>query len=143
MTIPVACQNADSLLLIKAKIELKNGNFSKSRDYAEKVIQTNLTNSDAYIVLGQAYISSIDSCFKYEFDKGMVYCLAVQTFEKAASLTTDSVKKSNALNLAKLYSNYFFDPSVYHHIDWPKEGEEFLIENWINKKTIVHYYKIK
>ena len=131
-------QDIDTLALnsniLKAKLSIKDGEYSKSRDYAREALKIDPGFGEAYIIIGVAYVSSIEIC-KDEPVPNMIYCLAVDMFEKA--LEVDSTMNIKAKKFIEVYSNYFPNRETTWHL--PREGDKYKIGCWINEETTVRY----
>ena len=106
----------------QATLFIKNGEYSKSRELFRKVLEIKPDYGEAYVLIGIAYVSSVKICKDKPIPK-MIYCLAVDMFEKALEVDTSIVKK--ATKYIEVYSNYF--PSKEELLDLPREGEKFKI----------------
>lgn len=109
--------------------------YEKCRDYALKAIGVDSTYGKAYILIGIAYVGSAKTCFKHSFEESMVYCLAVDKFQKAKEV--DESVKEEAEKLIKVYSKYF--PSREGFFIEPVAGEKYLVKCWINEYTTVRF----
>ncbi len=109
------------------------GNLSLARDYARKAAQEDPDNGFAYLLTGNI-IASAKSCGEDDFEKKALYWLAVDYFNKAKQADPELTEVANK-SIAD-YSQLFPDvETIFFH--GYKEGDEYLIECWINEKTRV------
>ncbi len=94
-------------------VALYNDNLGKTKEYLSKAIELDPKLTRAYIYLSQAYANNAEKCSKNDFEKKVIYYLAIQTARKALindpksaptieSLTTSYAKK--ALTLEEIHS---------------------------------------
>ncbi|WP_289055952.1 hypothetical protein [Carboxylicivirga marina] len=140
LSIVVTGQNRDSLritsLVNESWISLQNTEYEKSRDIAEQILKIDEDYCFGYILLGTVYAKYANDCSsKNNVEKGIIYCLAIDMFEKAKNANPTCAETANE-NI-QIYSNYLVDKeSVFIHI---KEGEEVNIDDWIKRKTKFRY----
>lgn len=109
------------------------GNHSLARTYAIKAKESDPSSGHPYLLIGSIYAAS-KACGEDELGEKAVYWLAVDYFIKAKSVDSDLTEIANK-NIS-LYSQHFPDTeTIFFH--GYKEGDEYLIECWINEKTIV------
>ncbi|HKK58019.1 MAG TPA: hypothetical protein VJ937_00955 [Salinivirga sp.] len=114
---------------------LENNKFEKSRKYSLKVLDIDSTYGEAYLLIGGAYVNSADSCADNDFMKHMIYCLAVDKFQKAKELDNSLTDKVD--RLIDVYSRYFpQEEAFYGHVT---EGQKYKINCWINEETTVRF----
>ncbi|OFX87819.1 MAG: hypothetical protein A2W99_16015 [Bacteroidetes bacterium GWF2_33_16] len=135
----INAQNSDSLR-VKKFIEQGDkyrieGEFEKAREYALKALELKPNYGLAYILIGSIYVSSAELCGEEYLLKAIVYCLAVDMFEKAKEV--DKSVSETADKFIEVYSRYF--PSQEDIFGGPREGDKFKIECWINRETTVRY----
>jgi|GEM_PF-7102700 len=112
----------------------KTENLEKSRNFCKNALQIDSKNGKIYFLLGLIYAAAAKNVGKNDFERKMVYCLAVDYFLKAKTL--DSALISDAEKQISLYSQHFppkEDAFFYNY----KEGQTFQIEGWIQEKTTV------
>lgn len=132
-------QTSDSLI-VKDYVEQGDkhridGEFEKARDYALKALEIDPNYGIAYILIGNLYTSSAKSCSEDSFTKGLVYCLAIDMFEKAKEV--DISVTENANRFIEIYSNYL--PSLETTFVKALEGDKVKIECWINRETTIRF----
>ncbi|MUP36959.1 tetratricopeptide repeat protein [Labilibaculum euxinus] len=123
--------------LKQAKLCLKQKRFEMSREYSLKALEIDSLCAEAYFMIGYAYAGFSNSLKKDFFNKGFIYCLAVDQFKKAMELDENATEKADLL--IKVYSKYFHSQE-YIYIDL-KEGDKYKIGFWINEETTVRYLK--
>ncbi len=140
LSVVVNGQNKDSLritsLVNESWLSLQNTEYEKSRDIAEQILKIDEDYCFGYILLGTIYAKyANDSSSKNNVEKGIIYCLAIDMFEKAKNTSPKCAE--TAIENIEIYSNYLVDrESVFIHI---KEGEEVNINEWIKRKTKFRY----
>lgn len=138
-TLTIKSQEADSLkiktYLNEATKSFISGNYRKCCDFAQKVIEIDSTIGEAYIMIGSAYINSAVQCSEDYFSKHIIFCLAVDKFQKAKELDVSVIVRAE--KLIDSYSNYF--PSK-EEIDIDViEGKRYKIKCWINEETTLRF----
>ncbi|WP_430817791.1 hypothetical protein [Carboxylicivirga sp. RSCT41] len=133
-------QNKDALritsLVNESWLSIENAEYEKSRNIAEQILKIDEDYCFGYILLGTIYAKyANDSSNKNNVEKGIIYCLAIDMFEKAKNVNPKCAEIANE-NI-EIYSNYLVDrESVFIHI---KEGEEVSIDDWIKRRTKFRY----
>ena len=123
--------------LKKAELCLKQKKFEMSREHSLKALEIDTLCAEAYFIIGYAYAGFSNSLKKDIFNKGLIYCLAVDQFEKAKKLDNSAVEKADLL--IKVYSKCFHNQEDFYSD--LKEGDKFKIGFWINEETTVRYSK--
>ena len=138
-------QNNDSILVAKyikqAEVFLKQKDCEKVREYSLKALEINPHIGKAYIIIGSAYIYSVETCSENAITSGMIFCLAVDMFQKAKEVDESVSKRAD--QMIEAYSQYFFDQGVDGFVCNTKEGEKYKIGCWINEETTVRFFKKK
>ncbi len=140
LSLVVTGQNKDSVRITSLVNEswqfLQNTEYEKSRDIAEQIFDLNEDYCFGYILLGTIYAKyANDSSSKNNVEKGIIYCLAIDMFEKAKNANPKCAETANE-NI-EIYSIYLVDrESVFINI---KEGEVVNIDDWIKRKTKFRY----
>ncbi|MBR8538399.1 hypothetical protein KDU71_22710 [Carboxylicivirga sediminis] len=134
-------QSSDSLeiiTLVRQSDSLRRQmNFEKSRDVAEQILKTDSTFCFAYILLGVTYARYAYECSnqKSTLEGHMIYCLAIDMFRKSKQIDNKCTEQAN--KFIETYSQYLLsDLEIFTGVN---EGEEVMIEGWINRKTIFRY----
>ncbi len=108
------------------------GSFSLARDAVYSALEIRNDWGDAYMSLGNIYVSGATVCGN-EFNQKTVYWIAVDAFQKALK---DEKTKSKASKSINTYSKYFPDTEICF-FNGVKSGDSYQIGCWINKSTIV------
>ena len=141
ITVNINAQKTDSLklqsLLAQAVECYHQNEFEKCRDLCLQIIAIDSTRGDAYLLIGADYAAAVNDCADNEFIKGMIYCLAVDNFEKAKEIDPSLSEKADGF--IKVYSNYFPSGESGDVWDGPVPGQKFKIGCWINEETIVRF----
>ena len=132
-------QKADPLLfnsyLEKAQFYLEHKEYEKARDNALKALEIDSLSGRAYLMIGYAYTEFSKSPEVKYFPKCMIYCLAVDKFQKA--MEVDPNVKERAEMLIKLYTRYFLSrEDIFSEI---REGDKYKVGYWINEETTVRF----
>lgn len=135
----------DYLSIAQAYINLGNG--TKARDYAREALKVDNKSGKAYMLIGEAYKSSVETCVngkggwsKLDFKDKCVYLLAVEYYNRAKSvdpITTvearNQISSLEASNLLPSKQDYFFQKL--------KSGAKVTINSgcysWINETITV------
>ena len=119
-----------------SNIALMQKNYSKVRQFATRALEANPNFGRAYINIGQAYAATAASVYPDDMVlRKIVYCLAVDKFERARQV--DPSIAADANSLISSYRAYF--PSteeVFMHPD-VEAGASFTVGGWINERTTV------
>jgi hypothetical protein len=136
-------QDIDSVkiarLLKQCELSFQENKLEQCRDSAELILQIDKLNCSAYMILGKIY-SNIPQYYlkvimKEQIEYKMIYCLAVDMFEKAKEV--DTLCKTRADQEIAIYSKYF--PISSWESDANILGQEYFIEGWINRTTTIRY----
>lgn len=128
---------ADCFLYI-AECYRTEKNYSSARTYALKSATERPTDGNPYIMIGDMYAASANSCGGTDIDKKAVYWVAVDKYYKARQVDPEVAEVAN--DRIKSYSIYF-PPKEDIFFNNLNEGDEFLVECWINEKTKVRAAK--
>jgi tetratricopeptide (TPR) repeat protein len=128
---------ADSYLYIAECYRTLN-NFSAARSYALKSIKERPGDGNPYIMIGDMYAASSKSCGSNDLEKKAVYWVAVDKYYMAKQLDPEVTELANSR--IKAYSIYFppKEDIFFHNLN---EGDEYMVECWINEKTKVRAAK--
>ncbi len=109
------------------------GNHSLARTYAIRAKECDPSSGHPYLLIGSIYAAS-KACGEDDLGERAVYWLSVDYFIKAKNVDPELAEIANK-NIS-LYSQHFPDTeTIFFH--GYKEGDEYLIECWINEKTKV------
>jgi len=89
-------------------------------------------------MIGDMYAASSKTCGGNDLEKKAVYWVAVDKYYKAKQVDPEIAELANSR--IKSYSIYFppREDIFFHNLN---EGEEFMVECWINEKTTVRAAK--
>lgn len=128
---------ANSYLLLSGVYKQLN-NFPTSRIYALKAAKLMPTNGHPYIIIGDMYAESAKSCGDNDLTKKVAYWAAVDKYYKAKRI--DPEIADIAKSRIDIYSAYF--PTIskifFHDLN---EGDDYIVECWINEKTKIRAVK--
>ncbi|UCH14144.1 MAG: hypothetical protein JSV22_13700, partial [Bacteroidales bacterium] len=123
------------LYVYLAQISIDNlKNYTLARNYAYEAIKLNDKYGEPYMLIGDAYVKSMEECCESEFEKRTVYWAAVDKYQKA--MMADPSVSEKAKTLIHRYSDHFplKEETFFHgYVD----GQEYTIGCWINEKTVV------
>lgn len=113
-------------------------NYSSARSYALKSASERPTDGNPYIMIGDMYASSSSSCGNNELEKKSVYWVAVDKYYIAKQVDPEIADVAN--DRIRSYSIYFppKEDIFFHNLN---EGDEYLVECWINEKTTIRAAK--
>lgn len=127
-----------SYYLVLGSIELNARNGSQARSYARKALEVNPKSGDAYMLIGNAYLTLGAGCGETKVEKAYPYLAAYDKFVQAKSVDASVADQANSrMALAQKY--------------WPKR-EDVFFENkedgqtvntgcWIGESTILRSIK--
>ncbi len=128
---------ANSYLILASAFKQLNNNTA-SRKYALKAASLMSGNGQPYIIIGDLYAESAKSCGNNELTKKVAYWAAVDKYYKAKRVDPESTEIANAR--IATFSAYF--PSAetifFYNLN---EGDDYIVECWINEKTKVRAAK--
>lgn len=87
-------QDSDTLLLKNAVISFQQKDYPKVREFALKALEIKPNYGEAYILIGMAYVSSVN-CVLIAIFIRTHYRLAVDMFEKAIQVDSSVTEKAN------------------------------------------------
>ena len=113
-------------------------NYSQARNYALKSVSERPNNGNPYIMIGDMYTASVNSCGSNDLEKKAVYWVAVDKYYKAKQVDPEIAEVAN--DRIKSYSIYFppKEDIFFHNLN---EGDEYIVECWINEKTKIRAAK--
>ena len=116
------------------QVYLAQKSFPAARSMAQKILEINPNNGEAYIIIGDAYALSASQCGDNELTKRAAYWAAVDKYMQARRL--DPRVEEIATKRIATYSSYF--PSIETIFFYGlKQGESYRVECWINETTTV------
>lgn len=109
-------------------------NPQQARTYLKKAIDNNPNNGKAYLLLGDVYAHNSKSYGENDFERSMVFLVAVDYYNKAKkadpSVTADANERINT------YSQYF--PSKEDIFFYTlTEGQNYTVGGWIGESTTI------
>jgi len=127
---------ADSYLYI-AECYRNLKSYASARTYALKSANERPNDGNPYIMIGDMYAAS-KNCGSTDLEKKAVYWVAVDKYYKAKQVDPEIAEIAN--DRIRSYSIYFppKEDIFFHNLN---EGEEYLVECWINEKTKVRAAK--
>lgn len=128
---------ADCFLYIAECYRIGN-NYSQARSYALKSANERPGSGNPYIMIGDMYAASSKICGGNDIEKKAVYWVAVDKYYKAKQVDPEVAEVAN--DRIRSYSIYFppKDDIFFHNLT---EGDEYLVECWINEKTKIRAAK--
>ena len=102
-----------------------NGNPSKARNYARKILAMDPNNGEAYMLIGDAVAASAKSCDDGKLGKAGAYWLAVDYYGRAKSVDGSIAEKAN--QKISGYSKYFPSKTdiFFHNLE---VGSSYTVE---------------
>ena len=123
--------------LKQAELCLKQKRFEMSREYSLKAIEMDSLCGEAYLLIGYAYGEFTRSLEVKYFHKKLIFCLAVEKFQKAMEVDSSVTEKAELW--IESYSRHFLLRDEFHG-DF-KDGDKFRVNYWINEETTFRYSK--
>ncbi len=117
-----------------ARLSIKNGNLSEGRNYARKVIEINPNNGEAYIMIGDAYASSVSTCSGSKLKGREVYWVAVDKYAQAKAVDPSVAEKAS--ERIRKYAGYFPDKETAF-FEGITDGQSYTVGCWIGETTTV------
>jgi tetratricopeptide (TPR) repeat protein len=127
----------DPLNLAKYYLELGQLNFSKAqiaRTYLKKSIENNPNAGKAYIMLGDIYAHNSKSYGENDFEKSLVFLVAVDYYQKAKKV--DVSVEAEANQKIATYSQYF-PPKEEIFFNGLTVGQAYTLGGWIGETTTI------
>lgn len=111
--------------------------YSSARTYALKSANERPTDGNPYIMIGDMYAAS-KNCGSTDLAKKAVYWVAVDKYYKAKQVDPEVADIAN--DRIRSYSIYFppKEDIFFHNLN---EGDEYVVECWINEKTKIRAAK--
>ncbi|MFY0644861.1 MAG: hypothetical protein JXR19_10380 [Bacteroidia bacterium] len=121
-----------------ASLSIKQGGLVEGRSFARKALEINPNSGDAYILIGDAYASSVGSCSGSKLKGREVYWAAVDKYAMARSV--DSTSQERATQRINKYSAYFPDNETAF-FEGITDGQSYTVGCWIGETTRVRTIK--
>lgn len=131
----------DALNLSKYYLELSQLNFASpqvAKSYAKKAIENNPNVGKPYIILGDIYAHSSKSYGENDFERSLVFWVAVDYYSKAKKI--DASVEAEANEKISLYSQYFPTKEDIF-FNGLTVGQSYNLGSWIGESTIVREKK--
>lgn len=121
-------------LLGLSQANVKLGKLSTARDLAYQSAKLNPEWGKPYLLIGDMYLNSVNSCGTNAFEKGMVYSAAIDKYIRAKNIDSSLAESCNKKIV--LYSKYLptTDDAFF---SGAKDGDSFTIGCWMNETTKV------
>lgn len=117
-----------------AVLSLSQSKLSDTRTYARKILEFNPNEGRAYLVIGDAYAQSYNSCKGLELGGNEVFWAAVDKYYKAKSV--DPSVAETAQEKINKYSQYFPDKETAF-FKGVTDGNSYTVGCWIGETTTV------
>lgn len=126
------------IYLILSSIYNASKDYQTSRSYARKSIELKPSQGKAYLIIGDMYATSAESCGDNDLTKKAAYWAAVDKFYEAKK--ADPTVEDYAQKLIDAYSKQFpiMETLFFYNLNI---GESYTVGCWINEKTIVRVSK--
>jgi hypothetical protein len=125
-----------NLLLANARFHFKN--FPQARAAALEAARLRSNDGRPYLLIGDMYASSAESCGDNKLTRKVAYWAAVDKYTKAKSV--DSRLEQEANEKIATYSRYFppLEDIFFYELT---EGQSYTVACWINETTTVRAVK--
>ena len=124
-----------SYYLQYAKVMYSESAYAEARTYARKALDIQSDNCEAYMLIGNIYVSASQKFSGTTLEKSAVFWLACDYFAKARRSDDCSIEASS--NLSK-YKKYFPNKEEAF-MENLKEGATYHVGGWINENTKVRF----
>ena len=105
----------------------------KSKEYLKKSIDFNPQNGRTYLYLAQLYVNNISECYKTDFDKKIIYYLAIKTAQKAQEV--EPILKSYVSRFNAENGKYALTDNDIK--DGKLSGKSIKLGCWINETIVL------
>ncbi len=117
---------------------LNMGASGKCRDAARRAAAVDPTAGEPYIIIGMAYAASANSLSDSKFGGKEVFWVAVDKFNRAASIDPSVAARANSL--AASYRQHFPSTETIFFNDYA-EGQSYTVGGWIGESTTIRAAK--
>ncbi len=126
------------IYLILASIYNASKDYQTSRNYARKSIEIKPSQGKAYLIIGDMYATTAESCGDNDLTKKAAFWAAVDKFYEAKK--ADPSVEEYAQKLIEAYSRQFplTETLFFYNLN---VGDSYTVGCWINEKTIVRASK--
>lgn len=126
---------ADDYYMI-ALLMFEQNNYSRSRQYALKAIESNPNNGSPYLLIGKMYAATAKSVYPNDAVMArVVYNTAIDKFEKGRQVDSNVAEEANSL-ISAYRAHLPSTEEIFMHPDLEK-GKAITIGGWINERTTV------
>lgn len=122
--------------LTKAKFHIAGDQYSTARNYASKALKIENNNAEALMLIGDAIAYSATTCKDLKFQGKEVYWIAVDYYNRAASVAVDENIKAAASKKASKFAAYFPEKGDLF-LQSLNNGDSYNVGCWINANTTV------
>lgn len=127
-------------LIKKAKFQNKIGSYAGARSTANKALALDPKKAEAYIIIGNAIGYGAGNCKDLKFGGAEVFWVAVDYYNKAASITDDADLKAKALKKAAKQATYFpREQDIF--LKTLNVGDTYQVGCWVNTSTKIRAKK--
>ena len=124
----------------KARFQNKIGNYAGARSTANKALALDPKKAEAYLIIGNAIGYGAGSCKDLKFGGAEVFWVAVDYYNRAASMTDDADLKAKALKKAAKQSSYFpREQDIF--LKTLNVGDTYQVGCWVNASTKIRAKK--
>ncbi len=116
-------------------IYAKENALSEARSYARKALSIDPKYCEAYLLIGDIYVAASRSFEGTDIEKGAVFWVAVDYFNKARRGEDCAIE---AAQKASTYKKYF-PKKEDAFMEGLHEGNTYKVEGWINETTKVRF----
>jgi tetratricopeptide (TPR) repeat protein len=118
-----------SRYMTSGKVYVQQNNWEKAREQFELEVQSNPSNGEAYVYLGQGY------------EKAGEYERAGESFTKAKEVTKDQKKRAEyqALQEQLAVDHIKFGNVAFENQDFERAAEEYQVASWLYPEYISAY----
>ena len=119
-------------------IAYQKKDYPAVRKYCQSAIGLRSNYGDAYMLIGNAYAQSTNTCGNSEFEKAAVYWVVVDQFVKAKSVDPSIADKAN--DYINNYSKQFPNNEITFFNGYT-DGQTYKVGCWIDETTKVRTIK--
>lgn len=122
------------VFLVLASVYFESKDYQSSRSYARKSIELKPDQGKAYLLIGDMYAASAESCGDNDLSKKAAYWAAVDKYIEAKR--ADPTVEEYAQKLIDAYSRQFpiMETLFFYNVN---VGDSYTVGCWINEKTTI------
>jgi tetratricopeptide (TPR) repeat protein len=117
-------------------VELSQNRYQSARGDAREAIKLQPKNGKLYLLIGSIYAASAKTFGDNDFDKSMVFVLAVDYFKKAKAVDPSVAEEANK-NIS-IYKKYFPNKENAFFQGY-NAGDTYRVGGWINETTKIQF----